>query len=340
MASTLRRSDPKLSAILLKNYSYIHSDGIQESLAGTPLQIEGYSYDISSQSLLTKDNFKPLLCCVLNACCQHKFLLADRILTAMSACFTLSPQLYHSLVDDEFINNMELLFENICKIKDWDRSVPCVRLLNSCCQTMLKHHRRGNLDRIYRRVIRKICNSIAKYHITIDEKGSNTTFELRNLYESVVFLRTFLLLLLSIGINFYVDIEPFRRSMRDAKTLVVIAIARQLAFGESKIWTPMDLDYSPIIKPAVWRTAKIHITFTDRNMMDREITLWEEDDGIVSFSHTAATIIPRRALELVIELPLISCIDVHEEPNRLVFYFDVNLVYLKRLCNEQLNNYV
>lgn len=108
MATTLHRTDPKLSAVLLRNYSYIPSDGIQECLSGTPLKVEGQVYDISSQAVLTRENFKPLLCCVLNACCQHKFMLADRILTAMNACFSVSEHLYSSLVDDEYVNNMEV----------------------------------------------------------------------------------------------------------------------------------------------------------------------------------------------------------------------------------------
>ncbi|GBE61582.1 3-oxoacyl-ACP synthase, putative [Babesia ovata] len=197
MATTLHRSDPKLSAVLLRNYNYIPSDSIQECLSGTPLRVEGREFDISSQAFLTPLNFKPLLCCVLNACCQHKFLLADRILTAMHSCFAVSPGLYEALVDGEYVNNMVLILENICKIKDWDRSVPCVRLLNMCSSTMQRHQTRGNIDKHYRRIIRKICNSIAKYHITVDEKGANTTFELRNLYEAVDFLRTFLEYLLS-----------------------------------------------------------------------------------------------------------------------------------------------
>lgn len=108
MATTLHRSDPKLSAALLRNYSYISSDSIQDCLSGTPLIVEGEEYDISSQSLLTNANFKPLLCCALNACCQHKFMLADRILTAINACFIVSPKLYSTLADEEFINNMEV----------------------------------------------------------------------------------------------------------------------------------------------------------------------------------------------------------------------------------------
>ncbi|ORM40727.1 uncharacterized protein BXIN_2366 [Babesia sp. Xinjiang] len=330
MATSLRRHDPKLSASLLRNYSYINSDGIQESLSGTPLLLDGKVYDISSQSFLTKENFKPLLCCVLNACCQHKFLLADRILTAMVSCFTVSPELYNQLVDEEYVKNMELILENICNVKDWDRSIPCVRLLNSCSHTMMIHRRRGPLSKIYRRVIRKICNAIAKYHMAIDEKGANSSYELRNLYESVALLRTFLLLLLSVGINFYVDIEPFRRSIRDTKTLVIISMAKRWAIDRSSMWAAINFDNQNILKNIIWRKARISVTFTDPKMMDREVPLWEEGDAFAYFTHTTATLIPKEALELVIELPLISCIDIHEDEETLKFYFDLNLTYLKR----------
>ncbi|KAG6440154.1 hypothetical protein BBOV_II003444 [Babesia bovis T2Bo] len=329
MASTLRRSDPKLSASLLKNYSYVHSDGIQESLSGTPLQLNGHFYDISSQAFLTKENFKPLICCVLNACCQHKFLLADRILTAIITCFTVAPNLYNTLVDNEYVNNMEMLFMNICKIKDWDRSVPCVRLLNACTQTMIEHNRRANLDRIYRRILRKICNAIAKYHITIDDKGSDTTFELRNLYEAVSLLRNLLLLLLHVGINFYVDIEPFIRSIRDIKCIVVISVAREIALGTTDVESVFKCIDTVYNNPLIWRKCMLKVSYTDQRMIDNDIVLLNIHDAVASFTRTNITILPIDTMDMAIELPLISCIDFQDKNDSLIFYFDVNLTYIK-----------
>lgn len=150
------------------------------------------------------------------------------------------------------------------------------------------------------------------------------------MYESVVFLRAFILLLLSVKIDFYVDIEPFVRSVRDTMTLVIIDAARAQAYARLAVNTAIHYKDIPKSRPRTWRKTSLSITFTNPKMIDREMVLLEPVCGVASFDHISTFYIPEKG-DKVIQLPLISCIDVHNDDKHLKFYYEVNLAYIK--CN-------
>lgn len=94
MSTCTSISTSSFPSVARDNRFYIAAKDITDSINGKPLIFRDHECNISAFATLDKTNFKALVCCVYNACHQHKFMIANRILSAVVGCILNTPKLF------------------------------------------------------------------------------------------------------------------------------------------------------------------------------------------------------------------------------------------------------
>ncbi|KAK2198214.1 hypothetical protein BdWA1_001223 [Babesia duncani] len=279
MSSNSIVSDSTPSIILDQGYFSIDVKEIVDCMNGKPLVYPAGCCNIAVGSNLDISNFKILVICAYNACKQHKFMVANRIISAIFACTLNSYEIAKILNHGDIQIFAGLLFI-IYKTKDWIRLSHCLSLM-ATCSAILSHCKVCDLKSIrHQRIIKNLFKAIQKNRKQIDENGANDIQAIRHEFDLEYTLRNFVLLLLKNNVDLVRTMGPYLNG-DDLFLRAVVAVSSQRIYG----------------------TDTTHIMYN--TTLHSKCKRWRHCELIISFNND-------KDHHVVMDMPLVTCTDIKE----------------------------